>query len=133
MTTSPANSWFAGKNLLFEFLVPMVNPEHNNPATVDDYSTALEAGILPVAVAVSVADSARPWQEAPQLDATHWSLTHFLIDGHHKVQAAARIGATIRLLSFLAVDHGNVTPDYAIGLLSQLEGTPPAVTWPTAT
>lgn len=123
--------WFAGKNLLFEFLVPMFSPERNNPATVDDYITALQAGILPVAVAVSVADRARPWHEAPQLDATHWSLTHFLIDGHHKVQAAARNGATIRLLSFLAVDHGNLHPDYAIGLLSQLEGAPPSVTWPT--
>lgn len=124
--------WFTGNDLLFEFLVSIFSPEYNNPETVDGYVTSLEGGIIPTAVAVSVADSARSWNEAPLLDAVYWPLTHFLIDGHHKVQAAARTGAAIRLLSFLAVDQGNVKPEYAIRLLSQLEGNTADLTWPAA-
>jgi hypothetical protein len=31
----------------------------------------------------------------------HWVLTHFLLDGHHKIEAAASAGRPIRLLSFV--------------------------------
>jgi len=31
----------------------------------------------------------------------HWVLTHFLLDGHHKIEAAARAGGSVRLLSLV--------------------------------
>jgi hypothetical protein len=31
----------------------------------------------------------------------HWVLTHFLLDGHHKFEAAARSNRPIRLLALL--------------------------------
>lgn len=34
----------------------------------------------------------------------HWVLTHFLLDGHHKVEAAARAGRSVRLLCL--IDEG---------------------------
>ena len=40
----------------------------------------------------------------PDSALVHWGLAHFLLDGHHKVEAAARAGARLRLLSLLSVD-----------------------------
>lgn len=36
------------------------------------------------------------------LDGTEWCLTTFLLDGHHKVQAASEEGRPVRLLAFIA-------------------------------
>lgn len=36
----------------------------------------------------------------------HWCLTHFLLDGHHKLEAAATAGRPVRLLSLLALGEG---------------------------
>ncbi len=41
----------------------------------------------------------------------HWALTHFLLDGHHKMEAAAREGRPLRLLSLLAVEASLATPE----------------------
>jgi hypothetical protein len=41
----------------------------------------------------------------------HWGLTHFLLDGHHKLQAAAETGRPLRLLSLLSVEGSLATPD----------------------
>jgi hypothetical protein len=37
---------------------------------------------------------------------SHWCLAHYLIDGHHKVYAAAQENKPLTLISFLAVDQG---------------------------
>jgi hypothetical protein len=34
----------------------------------------------------------------------HWALTHFLLDGHHKLEAAALTGRPLQLLALVAVD-----------------------------
>jgi hypothetical protein len=41
----------------------------------------------------------------------HWGLTHFLLDGHHKMHPAAESGRPIQLLSLLSVDGSLATPD----------------------
>jgi hypothetical protein len=41
----------------------------------------------------------------------HWCLTHFLFDGHHKMEAATRSGMPVTLLSLLAVDDGLAGPE----------------------
>jgi hypothetical protein len=41
----------------------------------------------------------------------HWVLTHFLLDGHHKIEAAARAGRPIRLLSFVDERISIAAPD----------------------
>ena len=35
----------------------------------------------------------------------HRCLAHFLLDGHHKMQAASQPGQPVRLLALLSIDH----------------------------
>ena len=41
----------------------------------------------------------------------HWGLSHFLLDGHHKMHAAAESGQSIQLLSLLSLDGSLATTD----------------------
>jgi hypothetical protein len=116
----PELNMFTPRQVLFEFLVPFFPPGRNDPATVAAY---LEADGHPTAVALTVVDAAWSWNEAPSLDAQHWALTHFLLDGHHKAEAAARAGRPLRLLSLLALDHGNVLGEYAVEMLYRVVPT----------
>lgn len=106
------------REAVFEFLVPLYSPERTDAATVAEYGALLAQDGAPTAVAVTSVDTAFPYDESPDALAQHWFLTHFLIDGHHKTLAAARSGAPIRLLSFVALDHGNVPEDRARPLLA---------------
>ena len=45
----------------------------------------------------------RPWRIQAG-GGVHWGLAHYLLDGHHKVEAAAQVGASVRLLSLVSVD-----------------------------
>ena len=53
---------------------------------------------------------------ASEPDLTHWAFPHFLLDGHHKLQAAAEVGVPIRVLSLLPVDHSLATRDQVLEL-----------------
>jgi hypothetical protein len=45
------------------------------------------------------------WAGYPDIT-EHWCLSHYLLDGHHKLNAAAERGTPVSILSFLAVDKG---------------------------
>jgi len=121
-----------GGGLLFEFLVPLFPPDRNNRATFIRYQRAMHGGSRPTAVAVSVLDAAYPYypDPPPSLDASHWGWTHFLLDGHHKTEAAARIGQPLRLLSLLCLDGGNTYPRYARALPALFGAAPGTPAWP---
>ncbi|WP_157597115.1 hypothetical protein [Streptacidiphilus rugosus] len=121
--------------VLFEFVVPMQAASHDDPDTVDRYARALLDGGTPTAVAVGVLDTAAPavWTKPPKLDAQHWALTHFLLDGHHKARAAALGGQRLRLLCLLALDGGNTDPRYAQAVPALFDGAPADVAWPVGT
>jgi hypothetical protein len=89
---------------LYEFVVPMVPPSWNAAAVVAEYGTALGGSSLPTAVAVSTLDVCEPAVDNASDHCAHWGLTHFLLDGHHKMQAAANGGRALRLLSLLSVE-----------------------------
>lgn len=91
---------------LFEFVVPMVPPSWNEADRVAEHAAALVAGAAPTAVAVSILDVCAPAMDNGTDYYTHWGLTHFLLDGHHKMQAAAETGRPLRLLSLLSVGAG---------------------------
>ncbi len=95
---------------MFEFLIPIVPHAALDPNRVSDYEVSIKAGRSPTAVALSVLDAKRPadWDGEPDVTA-HLCLAHYLIDGHHKVHAAARSRRPITLLSFLAVEQGMST------------------------
>jgi hypothetical protein len=97
---------------LFEFVVPMVPPAWNDATKIAEYASTLQTSSAPTAVAVSTLDVCAPAMDNQSTDYyEHWGLTHFLLDGHHKMQAAAEAGRPLRLLSLLAVDASLATPE----------------------
>lgn len=89
---------------LYEFVVPMVPPTGNDRSRVRQYRQALESGSLPTAVAVSTLDISQPANPVGCSDYyEHWALVHFLLDGHHKLEAAAAARRPLQLLSLVAV------------------------------
>ncbi|MFE2928422.1 hypothetical protein [Streptomyces goshikiensis] len=84
---------------LYEFVVPMVPPTWNERERVEEYVARMEQGTVPTAVAVSTLDVCRPAISFGDDPSVHWGLTHFLLDGHHKLEAAATAGRPVRLLS----------------------------------
>lgn len=85
---------------LYEFVVPMVPPAWNNSERVAEYSA--RAGAEPAtAVAYALLDVLQPAMDEGEDYYEHWVLTHFLLDGHHKIEAAASTSRPIRLLSLV--------------------------------
>jgi hypothetical protein len=58
-------------------------------------------GATGTAVAYSILDLLQPAVDEGEDYYEHWVLTHFLLDGHHKIEAAARAERPIRLLSLV--------------------------------
>ncbi|HVF21051.1 MAG TPA: hypothetical protein VNA14_12540 [Mycobacteriales bacterium] len=93
------------KTYLYEFVVPMLAPAEADPEQVAAYAERLASSPAPTAVAVATLDVCAPAVERRGLEwQEHWGLTHFLLDGHHKVQAAALTRRPVRLLSLLSLD-----------------------------
>ncbi|MEU4490148.1 hypothetical protein AB0H94_35650 [Streptomyces purpurascens] len=91
---------------LYEFVVPMVPPTWNTRERVEAYVELMGRGTVPTAVAVSTLDVCEPASGLPADHYGHWGLTHFLLDGHHKLEAAATAGRPVQLLSLLALGAG---------------------------
>jgi hypothetical protein len=109
---------------LYEFVVPMVPPTWNDRARVAAFITNLSTSAT--AVAVSILDVCQPADSTPGSDYyAHWCLTHFLLDGHHKMEGAATAGRPIRLLSLLSIDSSLATPDL-VGRIPDLRNRVPA-------
>ncbi|MDX6256655.1 MAG: hypothetical protein QOJ11_2989 [Frankiales bacterium] len=97
---------------LFEFIVPMVPPSWNVTAKVAEHVELLRRSSRPTAVALSTLDVCQPAEANDAGDYyAHWCLTHFLLDGHHKMQAAAGSGRPLRLLSLVSVDASLATTE----------------------
>ncbi len=90
---------------LFDFVAPMSTTL--DEARVAHYVHALDGGKRPTAVALSVLDTKQPEIED---GLQHWCMTHYLLDGHHKLAAAARTGRAVSLLAFVATDRGITLP-----------------------
>ncbi|MFI6090688.1 hypothetical protein [Streptomyces sp. NPDC051218] len=88
---------------LYEFVVPMVPPTWNERERVGEYVALMGQGTVPMAVAVSTLDVCEPASGMPIDHYRHWGLTHFLLDGHHKLEAAATVGRPVRILSLLTL------------------------------
>jgi hypothetical protein len=92
----------------FHFLIPLEPPHHLDSERIQHYQREIESGVRPAAFGVSVLDvrapAVTPWDKNEETYeyAEHWCLATYLLDGHHKVEAAARSKKAIRLLSFIA-------------------------------
>jgi hypothetical protein len=91
---------------LYEFVVPMVPPTWLDTATWQAYQARIAANEQPTAVAISILDIKGPatWEGDPAIN-EHWCLTHFVLDGHHKLYAAAHAHKPLTLVSFLAINE----------------------------
>jgi len=88
---------------LFEFIVPTFPVSGLEEETVEMYKSMMAGEQKPTALCLSVLDIKEPADydektEYPQ----HWCLTHYIIDGHHKMYAASLLNKPITILSFLA-------------------------------
>lgn len=86
--------------MLPEVFLPLIDEDQYDPAAIEAYEKVLAQGRQPTALALSVLDARYPSGKAYE-----WQLAHFLLDGHHKIMAACRVGQPISLLSFYALDQ----------------------------
>jgi len=86
--------------MLPEIFLPLIKENQYNPATIEAYEKTIALGKYPTALALSVLDVRYLSGKAYE-----WQLAHFLLDGHHKIMAACRVGRPINLLSFFALDE----------------------------
>jgi hypothetical protein len=111
----------------FEFVVPMFPEPWLAPERILDYEARLAAGSMPTAVAISLLDVKGPALRG--ID--HWCLTHYLLDGHHKLAAAARAGRPLTLMTFLATDQGTANDAEIEAALNALDRHPPSIIHPS--
>ncbi len=83
-----------------EVFLPVIDEDQYDPAAIEAYEKVLARGRQPTALALSVLDARFPSGKAYE-----WQLAHFLLDGHHKIMAACRVGQPVALLSFYALDQ----------------------------
>ena len=108
---------------LYEFVVPMTPPAWNDPDRVAEYATRLDSSTAPTAVAVTTLDVCAPATTRGPDWHIHWALTHFLLDGHHKMAAAASLGRSLRLLCLVSAENGLSSPKQ-LKLLQTLRAKP---------
>jgi hypothetical protein len=109
---------------LYEFVVPMTPPPWNEAERVAWHARRLTTTSTPTAVAVSTLDVTQPAMDTQSTDYYgHWGLTHFLLDGHHKMQAAAETSRPLQLLALVATGASLATDDQ-VARLGALRGRP---------
>src|SRR6266508_747826 len=83
----------------YEIALPLVPQAELNPDRIAFYQAKLTSGYAPTALALSLYDGRSPMGRYSQT-----ALAHFLLDGHHKMLAASRLGRPISLLSVLRLE-----------------------------
>jgi hypothetical protein len=114
---------------LYEFVVPMVPPSWNDAAQVAAFAERLDSSSQPTAVAVTTLDVCAPAVEEGSDWYAHWGLSHFLLDGHHKFQAAADRDRPLRLLALVSVE-GSLASAEQVGRIAELRSQPAAMRVP---
>ncbi len=109
---------------LFNFIVPMFPTKWLSMTTAEEYKEALRTKGSGTAISIAVLEIRSPWDGGPNPEVVeHWCLTHYLLDGHHKLHAASETGKQLQLLSFIALSEGISTReqvDEAAAVLSSL-------------
>ena len=103
-----------GGDVGFDFYVPMQRPDSLDETRIAFFEEKLASGATPTAVAVGLLDVKQ--HHASKVG--HWCLGHFLLDGHHKVEAAARAGRPVTLLSFISRAAGHSITEAADRMLA---------------
>jgi len=111
----------ARRSHLFEFCIPMYPGNWLDRSSVETYRNRFTDGECPTALAISILDVKQPatWEGQPKIN-EHWCLAHYLLDGHHKIYAAAALGKRLTVLSFMESSRGISTENDAEYLLLEL-------------
>ena len=114
------------RTLLTQIFMPFQDPTTLDRKRVEYWKSTARAGRPLTALAVSVLDNQSPAVLKGDKDYPYRGqmlLTHCLLDGHHRVQAAAEINSPIRVLTFLAIFASNVRSDFDFAMaLERLAG-----------
>ena len=105
---------------VFEFIIPMFPQNWLDKTRLSYYEKEIYKGTIPTAICLTVLDIKAPaiWNNDEQPEFVgHWCLAHYILDGHHKLYAAAKAGKPINLLSFLAIEECVVETDSDIEIL----------------
>lgn len=103
----------------FDFIVPMYPESLLDDSRIAFYENELRNGRAPTAIALSLLDVKQP----ERAEISHWCLAHYVVDGHHKLAAAARTQQELTLLAFIAVDRGVSTQDQLDDFLASYSGS----------
>ena len=108
---------------VYEFVVPMFPHNWLRPGTTRTYADRLSVGEQPTALALSVLEVRQPatWSGTPEVT-QHYCWVHYLLDGHHKMHAAAEGERPITLLSFLSTEESIATAGEIDSMLQTLIG-----------
>lgn len=111
-----ATDWF------FEFIVPLLPFDRLQTETLTHYARRLAHAEQPTALVLSLLDIREPAMGSQDpLIRRHWCLIHYVLDGHHKLNAAASAGRPMTLLSFL---NYNWSSSDVLPILDVLAGHP---------
>ena len=94
---------------IFEFIIPIFPQSGLDLKRIDYYKQQFSEDKIPTAISLSVLDIKAPavWIDDKKPEFTgHWCLAHYILDGHHKIYAAAEMGKPINLICFLAMEEG---------------------------
>lgn len=101
---------YGGKQLGVVLGVPLYPPTQrvmNREDVIDAYRATLRAGVeRPTALALGLADDRGPatWDDQPEYS-RHLIVTLHVLDGHHKIAAAAAEQVPLQFLVFLPYEH----------------------------
>lgn len=93
----------------FEFVVPLHHT--GSYQRIDDWKQRMREGARPVALAIAFGESRCPatWGGISPV-ISHLCVAHYLLDGHHRIAAAALAGMPVRLLSAYALGGSEPPP-----------------------
>jgi hypothetical protein len=112
---------------LFNFIVPMFPLKWLRMYPESEQLEAIRTKSSGTAVSISVLDVRSPadWHGQKPDPVEHWCLTHYLLDGHHKLDAASRTRKPLKLLTFVACSQGvseKNDVERVLGLMLEHEG-----------
>lgn len=94
------------RSKLYNFLIPIVPENWLDNNVINSYADKLNDGIIPTVIAISHIDVKEPadWDD-DQKHTKHICFANYILDGHHKLFAAAKSGKPINLISFISIDN----------------------------
>jgi hypothetical protein len=111
------------KALLTQIVMPLQDPTTLDRERVEYWKSWSRAGNPLTAFAVSVLDCQSPaFIGEPNREYQYWGqvlLTHCLLDGHHRLQAACEAHSSARILTLLALAASNVAVDFDFAAVLQ--------------